>query len=145
MACTGEVCRLCGAGLWNRDPDRNCEHDVIDRHQDGLAQPAAVSRLRYAAMESSMLTTADVAAAFEEIVELGKSDAVIQHETARKWAARAVVCYRLFAQTGDGAWSKRAEDYSHEAIEHAAFAGDSCSTLLQLKRDLEHAARDAGV
>ena len=32
--CSGEVCKLCGAGSWNNDPDRNCQHDVIDRHRE---------------------------------------------------------------------------------------------------------------
>ena len=32
--CSGEVCSLCGAGCWNNDPDRNCQHDVSQRHTE---------------------------------------------------------------------------------------------------------------
>lgn len=41
----------------------------------------------------------------------------IQYETALKWAARAMVAYRLGA-TDD------AHEYAHEAAEHAALTGD---------------------
>lgn len=30
--CSGEACRLCGAGCWSNR--RDCDHDVIDRHRD---------------------------------------------------------------------------------------------------------------
>jgi len=32
-ACSGEACFLCGAGCWDASV-RNCEHDVIERHQE---------------------------------------------------------------------------------------------------------------
>jgi hypothetical protein len=38
--CTGEACALCGAGCWNGSPSNRglppCEHDVLERHEDGL-------------------------------------------------------------------------------------------------------------
>lgn len=34
--CSGEACNLCGAGCWNRT-ERNCQHDVIDRHKEVAA------------------------------------------------------------------------------------------------------------
>ena len=30
--CNGEMCNLCGAGCWSHV--KNCEHDVIERHQE---------------------------------------------------------------------------------------------------------------
>lgn len=33
LACTGEACRLCGAGCWAPPNSVQCDHDVIDRHQ----------------------------------------------------------------------------------------------------------------
>jgi hypothetical protein len=36
LACTGEACRLCGAGCWappSSVRSVKCDHDVIDRHQ----------------------------------------------------------------------------------------------------------------
>jgi len=33
-ACSGEACFLCGAGYWSNV--RDCDHDVIDRHTEGL-------------------------------------------------------------------------------------------------------------
>ena len=29
--CSGEACWLCGAGCWSNR--RDCEHDVLDRHE----------------------------------------------------------------------------------------------------------------
>lgn len=40
--CSGELCSLCGAGCWNNDPDRNCQHDVTQRHRE-LAKVSVVS------------------------------------------------------------------------------------------------------
>lgn len=35
MVCSGEACNLCGAGCWSNR--RDCEHDVIERHEDHSA------------------------------------------------------------------------------------------------------------
>lgn len=34
--CSGEVCSLCGAGSWSNE--KNCQHDVIDRHKESSIQ-----------------------------------------------------------------------------------------------------------
>ena len=31
--CNGEACNKCGAGCWNNDAPQ-CDHDVIERHED---------------------------------------------------------------------------------------------------------------
>lgn len=54
---------------------------------------------------------------------LTKSDAEIERETAEKWCARALACFRQFDKTGDRRWFARGVEYRHEAIEHAATAG----------------------
>jgi len=43
--CQGEACNLCGAGCWN-SRERNCEHDVVQRHE-GVCIPkkAAVEKI----------------------------------------------------------------------------------------------------
>lgn len=66
-------------------------------------------------------------AAAKEISE--KTDSTIQIETAYKWASRSIVCYRLFVSTGKLTWLQRAEDYRHEAIEHASLAEDDYKAL----------------
>jgi hypothetical protein len=47
----------------------------------------------------------------------------IQLETAATWGARAAVAYRFYAGTRDVSWLLDAEEYYHEAVEHAALAG----------------------
>jgi hypothetical protein len=69
----------------------------------------------------------DFQSALTEIQE--KSDSKIQIETAYKWGSRAVVCYRIYQKTKDLTWLQRAEDYKHEAIEHASLADDDFETL----------------
>ena len=32
-ACNGEACDMCGAGCWSNR--RDCDHDVLDRHEYG--------------------------------------------------------------------------------------------------------------
>jgi hypothetical protein len=36
ILCTGEACDYCGAGCWNNNPNRNCQHDVCTRHMPNL-------------------------------------------------------------------------------------------------------------
>jgi hypothetical protein len=62
-----------------------------------------------------------------EVVDevLHKTDRTINIETAYKWAARAVVAYIQFTKTESFEWLLRAEDYRHEALEHAALVGDN--------------------
>jgi len=48
----------------------------------------------------------------------------IQKETAITWAARAVACLVLYRETHEPKWFSDAEEYYHEAVEHAALSGD---------------------
>jgi hypothetical protein len=68
---------------------------------------------------------------------LSKSDAQISTETAYKWAARSVVAYREFAKTGEMEWYRRAEDYRHEALEHASLVGDGGELVCHLSLPLD--------
>lgn len=85
----------------------------------------------------------NIQAALEEVT--AKSESQIQIETAYKWAARAIACYRLYGRTGLLHWLTRAEEYKHEAIEHAAVAEDSCVTLKQLDKKMKDAALEVGI
>ena len=60
-----------------------------------------------------------------------KSLAQIQKETAWTWASRAAACYEKLAKTGDWKWKTDAEEYRHEAVEHAALIGDSHPHVLE--------------
>jgi len=85
----------------------------------------------------------DVQAALDEIVN--KSESQIQIETAHKWAARAIACYMLYGKTQHIGWLTRAEEYRHEAIEHAAVAEDGCYTLKKLDRQMKEEAFRVGI
>lgn len=76
----------------------------------------------------------DLKSAAQEISK--KTDSTIQIETALKWGARAVVCYRLYKKTKKLKWLQRAEDYRHEAIEHASLADDGFETLKKVSAAL---------
>lgn len=47
----------------------------------------------------------------------------IQHSTAITWAGRALASYALFERTGDMQKLLDAEEFAHEAVEHASLAG----------------------
>jgi len=64
-----------------------------------------------------------------------KSHLKIEEDTAWRWAARSVACHELWRETGEESWLKAAEDYRHEAIEHAAFSWDD--VLPDVKRWIE--------
>jgi hypothetical protein len=68
---------------------------------------------------------------------LTKTDKLINVETAYKWAQRAVVAYVQFGKVGQIEWLLRAEDYRHEALEHAALVGDGgeLTNLLESSMD----------
>ena len=83
----------------------------------------------------------DLKAAAKEISE--KTDSTIQIETAYKWASRAVVCYRLYKRTGKLKWLQQAEDYRHEAVEHASLADDDFETLKAVTDELKAEAAEA--
>lgn len=86
--------------------------------------------------------TLNIKDALQEV--LSKSEGQIQRETANKWASRAIACYKLYARTGDLCWLVRAEEYKHEAVEHAAVADDSLKTLKNLQSILKDAAESVG-
>ena len=66
------------------------------------------------------LAEQDVSEAEQELQQKTKED--IQRETAFKWAARCIAAWRLGKKDD-------ADDYYHEAIEHAALVEDDCITL----------------
>lgn len=84
----------------------------------------------------------DARAARREV--LSKSEADIERETALKWASRALACYALFEETRAPKWLLRAEDYRHEALEHAATAGDGGRLVGQVQSRLDE-VRPAGL
>jgi len=60
----------------------------------------------------------------EARIELAsKSCEQIEHETAARWAARAVAAYEAYVQMGSTYWLASSVSYANEAIEHAASAG----------------------
>lgn len=77
----------------------------------------------------------DVAAALSEVQS--KAEEQIEIETAYKWGSRAMACYQLYSQTKNVKWLLQAEDYRHEAIEHASLAKDSGNTLRVVEEALD--------
>jgi hypothetical protein len=65
----------------------------------------------------------------KDISEKTLSD--IQKETAWTWASRSAACYEKLAKTGDWKWKTDAEEYRHEAVEHAALIGDTHPHVLE--------------
>lgn len=47
----------------------------------------------------------------------------VQYQTAVTWCGRAIVAYGIYAAGGSVSMLLDAEEYSHEALEHAALAG----------------------
>lgn len=66
------------------------------------------------------ITRSAVDAAYKELEE--KTLAEIHRETAVKWLARGLAAVRHHDESGDESWLSDAEDYFHEALEHAALA-----------------------
>ena len=76
----------------------------------------------------------DVDAALIEITT--KSAQQIERETARAWAARAIACWRLARGVNIARGTqlyRQADDYEHEALEHAALARDGGATLAEVE------------
>ncbi len=71
----------------------------------------------------------------------GKSYLEIQKETAIKWASRAAASYDLAIEEKDihrkVAVFQVAEEYHHEAIEHAALYEDGGDLLNKVDKELE--------
>jgi hypothetical protein len=78
----------------------------------------------------------------KDVSEKSLSD--IQKETAWTWASRAAACYEKLAKTGDWKWKTDAEEYRHEAVEHAALIGDSHPHVLEeIHKSLEKYRNDS--
>ena len=75
----------------------------------------------------------------------GKSDSQISVETAYKWAQRAVVAYSQFAKTGEIEWLIRAEDYRHEALEHASLVEDAGQLVGHLLKAIDQVRAQAKI
>lgn len=77
----------------------------------------------------------DIEAAQQDIRT--KTKAQIETETAWVWASRAVACYLEARSCKDAVeqmkWLKQAEDYQHEALEHASQVRDGARTLLAIE------------
>lgn len=88
-----------------------------------------------------MLGRLDIAAAKRELQTKSPSD--IEKETAYKWCSRALASVLLLkeAKTSKEAlsWRLKAEDFRHEAIEHAALVEDDCKTVKKLTRVMQEA------
>jgi hypothetical protein len=67
----------------------------------------------------------DILAATEKAaVEVQKkSITTIQYETAITWCGRSIVAHGIYAAGGSISMLLDAEEYGHEALEHAALAG----------------------
>lgn len=61
-----------------------------------------------------------------------KTHAQIQIDTARTWAARAIASYMLYMKYGHLGRLLDAEDYRHEAFEHASESLETLTTITNL-------------
>lgn len=84
--------------------------------------------------------TRGVAEALREV--RAKTDEQIDRATSRKWADRALACL-IVAGKAQGArrekWMMRFEDYSREALEHAALSGDGGKLVGKIQREIDRA------
>jgi len=60
-----------------------------------------------------------------------KDIAMIQHETAITWASRAMASMAAYETGGRIQDLLDAEEYAHEALEHAALAGSSTFEMVE--------------
>lgn len=69
-----------------------------------------------------------------------KSDSQIEAETARKWLARALACYRKADAAKAGReikdWLMRGKGYADEALEHGALVRDGGETVAAIEKAL---------
>ncbi len=70
-----------------------------------------------------------------------KSDAMIERQTAHKWADHAIDSLVEYAKNGNVPWLIRAEGYKHEAVEHAGTVYDYGKTAGIIQRKIEKAER----
>lgn len=81
----------------------------------------------------------DLETAFAELQS--KSYAQIQRETAYTWASRAIVYWRELRKGNPSiarvvSLTRMAEEYEHEAREHASLVDDGCATLMEIQTAL---------
>ena len=79
--------------------------------------------------------TFDIEAALTEVQD--KTEEEIETETAFKWASRAIACFQLHKETKLIKWLLVAEDYRHEAIEHAALVKDDGKIYKQVTKEID--------
>jgi hypothetical protein len=77
----------------------------------------------------------DIDEALDEVQN--KKEEQIETETAYRWASRSCACYQLHKETGLIKWLLKAEDYCHEALEHAALAKDNGKTLKIIEAEIK--------
>lgn len=86
----------------------------------------------------------DVPKALGEVQE--KSNEQINRETAYTWGSRAAACYQLAEEASEEKskddWKIRAEDFRHEALEHAALVEDEGKLVKEIQ-DLIKNGREA--
>lgn len=70
------------------------------------------------------------------------SDEDLEKDTAVKWAARSIACCVAFAKSKDRKWLVRANDYKHEALEHAALVKDKGATVNEVQTEIERQAAE---
>jgi hypothetical protein len=83
----------------------------------------------------------DIDSAYAELA--AKSYAQIQRETAFTWASRAIVYWRLLRESTPTInnvvkYTRLAEEFEHEAREHAALVDDGCVTLNEIQTALRN-------
>jgi hypothetical protein len=83
----------------------------------------------------------DIKTSLAEIQQ--KSLTEIQRETAEKWCARSLAAYMLFHEHGDTTWYLDAEEYRHEALEHAALIEDDGATFREVMSVVNKARAEA--
>lgn len=62
-----------------------------------------------------------------------KSRSTIEEETAFKWAARSIAAYALYLDTRQTRWLIDCAGYAHEALEHAAVADSTGTTIRRVR------------
>lgn len=82
----------------------------------------------------------DIEAALKELKE--KDEDQIEQETAYKWASRSIACFQMYNETKMLRCLLAAENYGHEAIEHAALVQDKGKTLKTIEAKLDKAREE---
>lgn len=67
----------------------------------------------------------------------------VQRETATTWAGRAAAAYHLYVQSGQLRFLLDAEEYHHEALEHAALVENDPGVIAQVRHYLTACKADA--